>query len=592
VLVLWQLETGRKETLPHLGAPIESIVVSPLGSSYGIRLADNSTMILSTSELKPLFSVSGIQMSTENSAQPPAPYLPTVDTTARHPQHPALSSPPAAIAPSMPGQLLLAVPPSRMSKYASGMSQNASYLQTIDVASAQQISRQAITRTKVTHLNMGPESNSIDEPNVTHMSISHGGQWLATVDEWVPPIRDVIALTFDKESSNAEQTFRQEVFLKFWNWDETSKDWELVSRIDNPHASESGSPYESGRVLSIAADPSSVAFATVGEDGIVRTWKPSVRRRHGLDVNRTDGKTLLSWHCRHTTPIDLPEAVTSKVPSNAILSYSSDGSILAAAFQSSSTLPIHILDNETGTILTTHTGLYSGPLLGVSLINRYLITLSHTLNIWDLVTCTLHYGISLTIPTFSLPKLISTSKLAVNIQHNNFAFAIPEITNSGSGRSAITKVKARVAIFAPSDPKPLFTTQLPNTLTTLLPAAGRRGFHAIDSAAEIRTLVPAQSFPILPAQERGINGMRPMGLEGTFGTGQTTKAQERIKQLGPLVVNFDTSAREVSGEDNDTVVVSRDRLAEVFDAAPAYALPPMAELFEQVAGLYSGRGER
>src|ERR1700733_11875966 len=61
VLVLWQLDTGKQQFLPHMSATIQNIVVSPTGTSYGIQLADNSAMILSTAKLEPTTNISGIQ---------------------------------------------------------------------------------------------------------------------------------------------------------------------------------------------------------------------------------------------------------------------------------------------------------------------------------------------------------------------------------------------------------------------------------------------------------------------------------------------------------------------------------------------------
>ena len=50
-------------------------------------------------------------------------------------------------------------------------------------------------------------------------------------------------------------------------------------------------------------------------------------------------------------------------------------------------------------------------------------------------------------------------------------------------------------------------------------------------------------------------------------------------------------AARAEDEDGDTRVVSAEKLAEVFAAASASALPPMSELFEKVAFLYHGRSE-
>src|SRR5690242_11767197 len=61
VLVIWQLSTGKQQTLPHLTAAVESIVVSPQGASYAVTLANNSVLVLSTSELEAKTNIVGMQ---------------------------------------------------------------------------------------------------------------------------------------------------------------------------------------------------------------------------------------------------------------------------------------------------------------------------------------------------------------------------------------------------------------------------------------------------------------------------------------------------------------------------------------------------
>ena len=584
--MLWQLETGQKQKLPHLGAPIESIVVSPSGSSYSVRLADNSAMILSTSELKPTFSTTGIQTpSAIQSNRVELPFTPTVDAPVQDMKAAQRLRYPACIS---LGHLLLAVPPSVTSRQASTTPQNLSYLQTFDIGGGQHLSRQALTRTKVTDLNMGPESNTIEEPNITHIQASADGQWLATADEWMPPKRDLAPLAFSQKRVVEEQIFRQEVYLKFWSWKDEKKTWELVSRIDNPHASQTGNPYDQGRVLELASDPSTSAFATIGEDGIVKTWRPAIRRRHGLEVRSKDGISLTTWHCKHTVPLESVEPITQKSAQGAKLAYSQDGSVLAAGLQSSTPSPIHLIDAYSGEIRSVQTGLYSGPLLGLGIINKYLITLSHELCVWDLVTDERQYGIQLKPEGLSLDTKLSMTHLAVDAHDGIFAIAVPEV---GDGFNSTTVRKSQIAIFDPANASPLFLTSLPNTIINLLPATRRKGFYAIDLAAEVRTLAPIQSLASLPMTLPKDENVPSRSLNDIFGNGQSTKAvgDGVGKHTGLLTSIIENVSREPHVQEDDAVIVSSDRLAEVFDVGPAYALPPVTELFEQVASLYSGR---
>ena len=591
VLQIWQLETGHNQPLPHLSAPIESIVVSPYGSSYAIRLADNSTMILSTSELQPTFSVSGIQVPATRRAGTTLPHLPTVDAPSRSSVPMQAQRFPAAVSSTGSGRLLLAVPSSSTSRQILTNKQSAVHLQTFDIGSSQQVSRQALTRTNVTDVNIGPESNVIEEPNVTCMQVSSDGQWLATVDEWMPPERDVASLAFDKERAVEEQAARLESYLKFWSWSDETKMWELVSRIDNPHASQSDPSFCHGRVKDLASDPSAVGFATIGDDGIIGMWKPSVRARNGLEMKGKNGKSLMSWKCRHTTALQTPESTTA-ITSGAKIAYSSDGSMLAAAHQSSPSSAIHIIDTFDGAIRWTKTNMYNGHLLGLAIASRYLITLSNCLQVYDLVTEELNFGFALHNYGFSLPKQIAMAHLAIDHRNNTFAIALPELVHKLS--KGTTKVKAQVIVFDPASPVPLFSTSLPNTVTALLTAKERKGYYAIDSAAEIRTLTPSQSLPMELMKVAGIEQAPSRGLQDIYGNGTMIepKANDTSDDEEPARLQQFSSADVIlSLPEPDAVVVSRDRLAEVFDTGSAGALPPVTELFERVAGLFAKRPE-
>ena len=588
VLVLWQLETGRREDLPHLGAPIESIVVSPSGSAYSLRLADNSAMVLSTSELRPTFSVAGIQIPSSNNGKSiDVPFLPTVDAPFPGLRPALRRNITACTSASHPGCLLLAVPPSSPSKSFSTTPQNTSYLQTFDIGAAHQISRQALTRTKVTALNMGPESNSIEEPSVTHMQPSVDGQWLATVDEWMPPKSDLAPLAFDTERMIEEQISRLEIYLKFWAWSDASKAWELVSRIDGPHTSRSGNAYRGGDVLGLASDPSCVGFATLGADGAVKTWRPAIRRRHGLDVRDKDGRNLTSWHCEHVIPLECPELTAKTSYQGAKLAYSPDGSILVGALQLTVASPIYVLDTYNGELLSIQIGLYDGPLLGLGIVNKYMMVLSDELCVFDLVNDELCYGIQLQSHGLSLEEQTVLSHLAVDIEQGLFAVALPEPRRSASG---LTKLQSQFAVFDPTDASPLFQTAVPEAVATLVSAAGRKGFIAIDSAAEVRTLMPARSPQALSSTSHKNGSMSSGGLKDLFGSDGNARALSDLarEQAGLFEPKLDV-ANEARYPRDDTAVVSQERLAEVFDVGPAYALPPITDLFEQVASLCNGQ---
>ncbi|KAL8947972.1 MAG: hypothetical protein Q9222_005801 [Ikaeria aurantiellina] len=587
VLLIWQLETGSLNMLPHLGAPVDRIVVSPTGADYAIRLADNSAMILSTAELKPTFSVAGIQIPLDNSSKHQLPYVPNIDAPIgkRKPRtqfHQQVVNGPSG--------LLCAVPSATSSRIPSFLPKHASYLQTFDLRSASQISKQALTRTKATDLNVGPESNTIQEPNVILMQLSHNGQWLATVDEWMPPPRDLAPFTHDHERTLEAQITRRETYLKFWSWNNDTKIWELVSRIDDPHASQSGVADGRNKVLNLASSPSSNAFATIGDDGIVQVWKPSYRHRHGQPVKLKDGKRAVNWHCHSSASLDLATTSSSQTTDiNAQLAYSADGSCLAAAYASSS-LPwtIHLIDPKSGTVRTGPYGPFTGPVFGLGIIDQYLICLSDHLRVWNLITQQLVYAYTLTLPNKQHTAGSQQQPfMAVDALRGTFAVALPEPTAKSAA--------SRVVIFEAPDPTPVFNCAL-GVLTTLTTLNDRAGYIIVDSAAEIRILTPTASMAL---ENTGIALPTPpgtptptpsrRGLDGIFGnpTKSLVQAEDTADLTDRLLVG-NHGKPVLDDTERNARVVPAQKLAEAFETT-GHVMPSVGELFERVAMLYAGR---
>ena len=580
VLIIWQLDTSERQELPHLSATIESIVVSPKGSSYGIRLADNSAMILSTSELLPTFNVAGIQlpMMTEDKSTEVS-FIPTVDNPTRRELRQQNQYFPASSS-SQSGSVLLAVPAEATSI---DSARHACFLQTFDLNTAQQTSRQALTRNNVTALRMGPESNTIEEPNVTHMQLSHDGMWLATVDEWMPPARDIDHLAFNEWKLDDEISFRREVYLKFWSWDEVTKIWELVSKIDNPQQTPFNRP---GPVHDLCADPSETGFATAGDGGIVRMWRPQVRKRHGLDVRSNKGMSLASWSCRWTQYTPLVESATPDAEGSSRLALSLDGSLLAVALPSSPSV-VHLLDPIQGLLRSKIVGLFQGSLYGLGIVDRYLIILSQDICVWDMIAEELHYGFVFDPLPLEEEKRRATSHLAVDQKHNTFAIAIPKFVFTSKAKNKLTSV---VAVFDVEAPDPISTSLQLEPILSLLPNTGKRGFHCIDSAAEIRTLAPSQMMSKANIKQAFEHRKAPItGLSNIYGDGEATDQGQ-----GNGALNSPTEARRTNDieEEDDERVVSAEQLAEIFESSSALTLPPVTELFEKVALLFGGRKDR
>lgn len=578
VLVLWQLETGQKHFLPHLSASIESIVVSPSGTSYCIRLADNSAMIVSTSELQPTFSVAGIQLPVNRKAGVQLPFSSTVDGPTQGWVSKSNRRFPAVVSPLNRGLLLLAVPSATTSSLIT-KNQKSCYLQTFDTLSANQISKQALTRTKDTIVNIGPELNPIEEPDIIHMQLSHDAQWLATVDEWVPPGSDLTIFAFNRQSEAEEQLSRREVYLKLWRWDPQCKRWELSSRIDKPHSTSIGT------ILDLASDPSSTGFATIGDEYTLRIWKPSVRQRNGRELSGPDGKKSTKWRCRSLTHLEEYGDDQKAEQVGAKLAYSLDGSTIAAGYCFSSSSTIHLVDVVTGTVTRTLSHLYTGPLIGLGILQNFLIILSNELRVWDLVAEDDSFAFKIQTYGLDAQKRLNSAQLAIDTSASTFVVSLPEQTQS----SKMTRLKSRVILFDPKSPQPLYEAVTQNLTTLILPSCERNGYYIIDDAAEVSVLSSRLAIPALPEQPSRAEAALCRGLENIFATGAsinrkkpTTSDSEEALKAAVL-----PSRPLAMSKDDQGVSVSLDKLTELFETGSAFTLPPITELFGQVARLFS-----
>jgi NET1-associated nuclear protein 1 (U3 small nucleolar RNA-associated protein 17) len=62
VLIIWHLRSGTKQFLPHLGADINSVAVSPDQSSYAIAQQSNSVRIINALDLTQKQIVQGLKI--------------------------------------------------------------------------------------------------------------------------------------------------------------------------------------------------------------------------------------------------------------------------------------------------------------------------------------------------------------------------------------------------------------------------------------------------------------------------------------------------------------------------------------------------
>ncbi|KAF2841116.1 WD40 repeat-like protein [Patellaria atrata CBS 101060] len=594
VLVLWQLDTNQKQMLPHLTAAIDGLTVSPSGSSYAVKLADNSIMVLSTTELMPKAHFSGIQSQFFSEKEGPE-LRETVNSQIQNQSDPLrifwrLSS---VLNPSNPNQLLIAVSPGQ-SRLESNSIRTSPFLQTFDISSSHHVSRQALARNNVTNFNIGPDHKRLVDPDVILMRMSYDGQWLATVEEWQPS---------RSQEDPEEDRLDLEVYLKFWLWNPEKDCWMLETRIDSPHQL-SGSSFCT-RILDLATSPSDIKFSTIGGDGVVRIWRPKTRYRDGRVVRGGDPKGMITWSCQYS--IELEKAVeivdadlelrSATLPIAGKLAFSGDGSVLAASqdFASSATQTlVTFIDTSVGEVKFTRAGLHASGLAALTFVKQYLVILSEALSVWDTVNDSLTYGFTFQIPPLPPHERERMAHLAGNEAEGTFAVALPVIpVDAEKPTWNLKQAFSKVMVFRPENPEPLFSSRISHVVTSLLPLPSK-GYLTVDAAAEIRVLTPKTA--VLPFVAQGLTMDLP--LESTDAEPSTVEETEAVNGDEGMVeeeveVESDNGKQVelLTFEDDDKPVVRAQQLTEIFDVGPSFALPPVRELFKAVVGLY-GRKSR
>ncbi|KAI0190982.1 WD40-repeat-containing domain protein [Xylaria flabelliformis] len=578
-LVLWQLDTQKMDFLPHLSATINNIVVSKRGAAYALHLDDNSAIVLSTAEMKPITYISGIQtlltprpISKDDSIKRIGQYIPH-----------RLTNIPAAMSPSNSSQMLLCVGNGQQLSY-SGSGPSMPLLQALDITTMQSVSRQALTRTNPTDVNVTSRGHIITEPRITGMKYSHDGLWLVTTDEWQPPSRDINSL--DGLSSE-----RRESYLKFWSVSAENQGLELMTRIDAPHHSD-----QVESVFDLAADPKSDRFATIGGDGFARLWQPTIRQRDGILIKGKKGRLLYSWGCSQAISLygnettgDLDASNESFRGSGAV-AFSEDGSVLVCAAVHEHGTIVQVIDTESGRIRNSLNGLIKGSVQGISILSTNLVVLSDALIVYDLVLDELRYGVQLrrakgfNDEDTHRPGASVMTHLATDFQAGRFAVAVSR------GKKGSSKVRSELAIFTPEGCEPELVQSFPAPIISLVSSVSSSGFLVLDSAAQLWSIAESMDTKSLAFAQP----LADLQLD------QEAPADEGVSHTSVLLLEGDDEqasddemdidmADATDGDAIYPVVVAPQRLAELFDTAPSFAMPPIEDIFYQVTKMFSAK---
>lgn len=567
-LVLWQMDTSRKDFLPHLSGSVENIVVSADGSSYVIHLDDNSTMILSTAEMKPTAYIAGIQSAAVNVSTPKDLLVQRTWTAPASVRRPV----PAAIRPTDHSRLHVCV--GNGSQASSSGDFSAPLLQTFDLETFRSVSRQALARTQPTDVNITNKGNPIDEPLITHMAFSADGEWLASVDTWEPSPRDVDNVLNDLKTQFIQE--RREVYLKFWEARQGDDQIALVSRINAPHATT-----RNEAVLDLASNPVSTCFATIGSDGLVRLWRPKTRSQNGVAVKGTNGREVFSWSCSQVIAVgdglpqegtvDLPEPTAKNEPQGS-LAFSEDGSTIFVAFGAVGTGAVYVIDAASGEIVKTLEGQWKGKLRSIRALSPFVIVLSDELRVYDVVSDELRYGVV-------IPKAAGANdllQLAVDHTSGHFAVALPSSEGTTLG------------VFEPEESEPLMVRNTPQKIISLVSAPDTSGFIALDDAAQVWVVAEGSDASSL-ATVQPLEDLRLEDADVKDDDEKVALIDETEDDDEDMASDVDdeADAEDVEMEDDDVhpSVVHQQQLADIFDAAPAFAAPPIEDMFYKVTGL-------
>jgi NET1-associated nuclear protein 1 (U3 small nucleolar RNA-associated protein 17) len=552
VLVLWQLETGYKQFLPHMGAAIKNIVVSPLGSTYAVSLSDNSIMTLSTSELSPRTNVAGIQCAAQ------------IRRSERHRAAPCL------LHPFIANNLLVATPSNQLDQSASSP-----YLQTFDTYSDRHISKQALTRTNATIFNQSAEKSAISEPDITFLAATNDGQWLASIDEWQPSKMNALV---EEPALNLHAEKKREVYLKFWNWSKLKRKWDLITRVDAPHPSPDEWGVES--VLDLIAAPNGHAFVTLGSDGCVKIWRPKMRAStsvcsaactvnwgHQMSVNFS--KKL---HYTVFLPLVIADAEQQIQHKRwwGNVAFSEDGSLLAVSCPdpgfSTRDSVLHLIDPASGSICDSLSGLHIGRTNNLAILRHYLIVAgSQKLLVWNLVNSRVEweYTISELTPTPS-----PTFHLAVDRKDHTFAIAFSLFSKKQIG--------AKILVWGlVSDPKPVFTQDLEVPIAALKSAGDGKGFFVLDTHARIQYITP------LHATHASVVSIVTSGQQVEIPDAYAFSLLNLMDMNGEAEIDMDITDNELEK------VMAREMLAALFDDFEIYGQGSVEAAFEGVMGLYA-----
>ncbi|KIK94037.1 hypothetical protein PAXRUDRAFT_12297 [Paxillus rubicundulus Ve08.2h10] len=530
VLVIWQLHTGKREFVPRVGSPIKSIAVSPARvaeEEYLLGLADASHAFVSSSTLKLSRIFARIKLGIPVSCSSCHRTLPhnAIDPGVSGPM-PSSSTPLAFHQPSE----TLVLPSSHPSSLQTYSPFTFTLIAELEVSPSNRVSRR--------------DEKALEPARVERAVISSSGDWMATIDR-----------------REGDESFRGEIYLKFWCWDKKTAFWILNTRIDRPHGL--------ARVTSLSFSPGveGMQVLTTGEDGNVKAWRiRSVRDKKGNEegecVIETPNKCVdidvepaVSWTSRSSF------GLRSDIPRHA--SWSQDGSVLAVA--NGSSVVLH--DPTTNAVQQSFICQECREPSQVHFIGpsgRYLAVIGVVdLVVWDVVTQSVIWHVN-------------------NRWRYDALMSHPHEDTFITVSSPVLGSTSAVTVFRASSPIPVMEHSLPFGILNIAwypqPSLARNNFFSLVVLTHKYGVVvmgdditlPEDSGASAKALQKGPTAPRRSLFEEMFG----------VSAFTDLPNQHTRDAASSSGPGAGAVMPWRSSETASFFDAPSHLMPPIETLFE------------
>ncbi|KAF9967739.1 hypothetical protein BGZ70_008400 [Mortierella alpina] len=503
VLVIWQLQSGFKQFLPRLGSEIKHITVSPDQGLYAIGQQDNSVNVIRSVDLKIKTVIQGLKFS--------------------HVNHIA-----------SPLSTGLVVEPRNGNVVLNGLPGT---LQFFDPIKEQHIMELEITpRNKVSRT----DEKEIIPPQVMHCAFSSdkAARWMVTVDG-----RD------DHETT-------PELFIKFWEYDDDTRNYVLNTRVDAPHSKAITSCVFNPRIGNQAP-----MVVTTSMDGTFKVWELTHQgeARRGIEAER-------AWSCRSTG------FYRDMVPHCA--GFASDGSLLAVAYGQIITLWNPYLNTLQG-VLTQPPE--NRPVKHLTFLKNSPFLIAATkdhLYSWNLLTCSVWWSYQ-----------IKVDNLVASKSNANFMITCP-------APSPTVASQHRIIVFKPTSPKPLHseTTVKKIRAVTFLPDPTRVATE--DSVDPI--LIMNHGFDLEVLGGRTAEDLKTEAEEAIEKARALAAEAEKQKSLVSDIFGKSASKDKAVGKDKkerqESVSASRGLVSKknmvrnpLFDA-PSHVMAPVGSLYEAFMG--------